>query len=185
MNKTAIFIDAGHYKYRLNKIWRIDYKKFINYFKNLGMDIRYVFYYEGMPTYLSFLHQNPGASEEEYWEAKNKKKGYFRKLHSFGIIVKYKPVHRIFDKESRGYKFKCNSDVEITIDVLEKLFVDEIDIFIIGSGDGDFVNLVKYLKRHQKRVVVVGMRGYTNNDLMKSAHEVIFLDKIKDEIKFV
>ena len=121
--KAAIFIDAGHIHYLLHGKWRIDYKNFIEHFENMEYTIKYVFYYEGIPSQQSFLNQNPGSTYIEFNERKKSKKRYFKKLRSFNFIVRHKPVRRVFDHAIQQYKFKCNFDVELTIDAMETLFM--------------------------------------------------------------
>lgn len=184
MNKTAIFIDAGHIHYQLYKKWRIDYKKLIDYFVQKGYLPIYIFYYEGIATQLSFFSKNPGATLEDFNNAKKAKKHYFNILRSFGFIVHSKPVHRLYDHESGKYKFKCNFDVELTIDAMETVLTKELDTFIICSGDGDFTRLVKYLKSKAKKVLIVGFKDSINTKLFGIAHEMLFLEAIRDKIEY-
>ncbi len=46
-------------------------------------------------------------------------------------------------------KQKGNMDIELTVDCLE--LSDHLDHYVIFSGDGDFISLVKALKRRGKR----------------------------------
>ena len=180
-----MFIDAGHYHYRLFGKWRIDYKKLLKYFEDSEYLIIDAFYYEGIPTKNSYFHRNPGANLEDFNLAKTTKMKFFRKLRSFGLVVKYKPVCRIFDKEVQQYKLKCNSDVEMTIDIMESLFSKSVDVYILCTGDGDFLKVAKYIKGKNKEVVIVGIRKHTNDNLKAVAHKVIFLDDIKQQIEFI
>jgi len=184
MNKTAIFIDAGHLHYHLYNKWKIDYKKLIDYFVQKGYLPFYIFYYEGMMTQLSYFSKNPDASINDFYEAKKAKKKYFNILRSFEFIVHSKPVHRLFDHESGKYKFKCNFDVEITVDIMETVLTKDIDIFIICSGDGDFTRPIKYLKSKAKKVVVAGFKENINPKLLEIAHEILFLEVIREKIEY-
>lgn len=183
--KTAVFIDAGHYHYRLYGKWQIDYKKLLKFFEDSGYLIIDAFYYEGIPSKNSYFHSNPGASLEDFSQKKKKKLKLFRKLRSFGLIVKHKPVCRIFDKGLQQYKLKCNSDVEMTIDIMESLFSKPADVYILCTGDGDFLRVAKYIKGQNKKVIVVGIKKQTNKNLKDTAHEVIFLDDIRETIEHI
>lgn len=185
MEKAAVFIDAGHYHYHLFEKWKIDYKKLISYFEYRGFSPNFVFYYEGMITELSYFSRNSEASFEDFKKAKKAKKNYFKTLRSFDFTVRNKPVHRIYDHQAEAYKFKCNFDVEIAIDTMDTVFTKEIDTFIICSGDGDLIKLVKYLKGKGKKVIIVGFKKNTNQNLIETAHEVVFLEAIKHRIEFV
>lgn len=182
--KAAVFIDAGHYHYRLFNKWRIDYKKLIQYFESRGNICSFVYYYEGIPSKNSYFHSNPKALLEDFIIVKKKKRDYFKKLKSFGFIVKYKPVHRIYDKDIEKYRLKCNFDVELTIDVMDVLFNKNIDVIILCSGDGDFQKLISYAKGKNKRTMVVGLKRHTSDNLLSTANEVIFLEAIQSKIEY-
>jgi len=184
MEKAAVFIDAGHYHYRLYGKWRIDYKKLIEYFENKGYLATDIFYYEGIPSKSSFFHTHPNATYNDINLVKKKKRGYFRKLRSFGFVVRYKPVRRIYDKEVSQYKLKCNFDVELTMDVMDVLSNKNVDVFILCSGDGDFVKLLRHVKNRGKKIVVVGLKRHTNDELAETAHNVIFLEVIQQKIEY-
>lgn len=183
MNKAYVFIDAGHIHYQLFEKWRINYQKLIDYFRTSEYTIIGVYYYEGMPTELSYSSKHQGTLFEDFFIAKENKKKYFELLRSFGFVVRHKPVHRIFDQTAQHYKFKCNFDVEMTIDIVETALVKEVDTFIICSGDGDLTKLVKYLKSKWKKVVIVGIKHSISGGLIETAHEIIFLDNLRDEIE--
>jgi len=185
MEKAAVFIDAGHYHYHLFEKWKINYKKLINYFEYRGFNPKFTFYYEGMITKLSYFSRNSEASFNDFKNAKMAKKNYFKILRSFGFTIRSKPVHRIYDHRAETYKFKCNFDVEITIDIVDTIFTKEIDTFIICSGDGDLTKLAKYLKGKGRKVIIVGFKKNTNQTLIDTAHEIIFLEAIKHRIEFV
>ena len=182
--KAHIFIDAGHLHYHLfDEGWRIDYKKLIEYFTQRYYFPLMVFFYEGMLTKQSYFHKHPEATLEEFNKAKEKKKGYFGLLRSFGFIVRWKPVHRYFNFQSQKYEFKCNFDVELAIDAVETVLTRETDTFIICSGDGDFERLVRFLKGKGKRVIVTSFKRSLNQALLETAHEVIYLEAIKHKIE--
>jgi hypothetical protein len=93
MCNVAVFIDAGHYHYRLFKEgWRIDCRKFIEFFGAQGYTPDYLFYFEGMPTFLSYSNVYSGATHEAFNQAKRARMRYFAKLRSFGFEVHHKPV---------------------------------------------------------------------------------------------
>ena len=55
-----------------------------------------------------------------------------------------------------GDTYKCNVDVEMTIDILNAALDMNIDTAVIVSGDGDFVPVVEYLRGRGIRVEVCG-----------------------------
>lgn len=182
--KAAVFIDAGHYHYNLFNKWRIDYKKLIQFLEGRGYIASFVFYYEGIPSKSSYFHTRPNATYDAFNQTKKKKKAYFKVLRSFNFIVRSKPVRRIFDKDLSQYKLKCNFDVELTMDVMDILLSKDIDVFVFCSGDGDFIRLLRRVKNQGKKTIVLGLKNCTNDELAEAAHDVIFLEAIKDKIEF-
>lgn len=184
MIKTHIFIDAGHLHYHLHdEGWWIDYKKLIDYFFQRDYLALSVFYYEGMITEQSYFSKHPGVTLEKFNAAKKAKKAYFNALRSMGFIVRWKPVHRLFDFQSQKYKFKCNFDVELTIDAVETVLTKESDTFILCSGDGDFTRLLKFIKGKAKKVIVAGFKKSLNSNILEIANEVVFLEAIRHRIE--
>lgn len=68
---------------------------------------------------------------------------------------------------------KANFDVEITADALR--LADAHDHFILFSGDGDFVPLVKRLRELGKSVTVVSDRKYLSGELLLAADKFVTL----------
>lgn len=63
---------------------------------------------------------------------------------------------------------KCDFDVEIVLDILASQ--QNIDGFILFSGDGDYKTLCEYFLDNKKQVIVVhpfGVRGREYNELLK------------------
>ncbi len=159
--RAAVFVDAANYFHALKDAgWRIDYERFLGHFRTV-YDIRLAFYYEGKPPVGVFFDSNPTASIDDFNETKAKVKSYHRKLKEFGYCIRSKPVGRLYDKSAGKPIHKCNFDVEIAIDALDR--IDDYDVCILCSGDGDFDKLVRYLKGRHRRVVVVAHKPYLSN----------------------
>jgi len=185
MNKAGIFIDGGHLNFHLvKKGWRIDFRKLFDYFIQKGFVPIGVFYYEGTLTEQSYSSRHPGDPFEKYLDAKKAKKAFFNFLRGLGFIVRTKPVHRLYDHDSQAYKFKCNFDVEMTIDMMEMALTKEVDTFIICSGDGDLCRLVKYLKGRGKKVLVVAFKECLNSALLTEANETVLIEAIRGKIEY-
>ncbi len=69
---------------------------------------------------------------------------------------------------------KADWDMGMAMEMLD--VIDDVDVFIIGSGDGDFVPLVKRLKRAGKRVEVAAFRASTDDALIAAADGFTALD---------
>src|SRR5437868_5374751 len=53
-----------------------------------------------------------------------------------------------------GGTYKCNFDVEITMDVLKAMYQVKPDIIVLASGDSDFVSLIQEVRKSGVRVEV-------------------------------
>ena len=54
--------------------------------------------------------------------------------------------------------------------------LEDVDVFVIGTGDGDFVPLIKRLRREGKRVEVAAFRASTDEALIAAADAFVALD---------
>jgi uncharacterized LabA/DUF88 family protein len=76
-----------------------------------------------------------------------------------------------------GDTYKCNVDVEMTIDMLNAALVMDIDTAVIVSGDGDFVPVVEYLRGRGIRVEACGFQANTAREMILKASGYIDLDQ--------
>ena len=58
-----------------------------------------------------------------------------------------------------GGTYKCNFDVEITMDVLKVVYQVRPDIVVLASGDADFVPLIQEVRKSGVRVEVAAFEG--------------------------
>jgi len=65
----------------------------------------------------------------------------------------------------------------LTIDALEGLH--DYEAFVLVSGDGDFVKLVKYLKGQRKKTIVIAPSERVSWNLEKAANQVVYLEDLK------
>ena len=74
---------------------------------------------------------------------------------------------------------KNGADINLALDALEMAFTrHHINAFAIVGGDSDFIALVEKLKQYDKRVFVVGGRGFTSNILQKNCTEFIAYENL-------
>jgi len=76
---------------------------------------------------------------------------------------------------------KANFDVEITIDVLER--VDKFDTLVLFSGDSDFDYLIRKLRAKGKNVIVVSTKHHISKELVESSNKYIDLKKLRSLIE--
>jgi uncharacterized LabA/DUF88 family protein len=69
---------------------------------------------------------------------------------------------------------KADWDMGMAMEILDHL--EDVDVFVIGTGDGDFVPLIKRLRREGKRVEVAAFRASTDEALIAAADAFVALD---------
>jgi uncharacterized LabA/DUF88 family protein len=177
--RAAIFVDAANYFHALKRAgWRIDYARFLAYFRAM-YDVRLAFYYDGVPSLGVFLDRNSGASAADFDLEKKKVLNYHKRLKQIGYTVRSKPVGRLYDRSVERSIHKCNFDVELAIDALGS--IARYDVCILGSGDGDFDRLVRYLKGRHKSVVVVSHKSHLS-DLLRP-DRIVLLEGIRAAVE--
>jgi uncharacterized LabA/DUF88 family protein len=180
--RALILIDGSNLKYFCYEAgWWISWTKLQAYFQNL-YDVVKIIYYEGFRSKAVFFDFNPNATLQDFIEAKRKKHLFFTDLQLLGYKVVTKPVSRVFDVTEGDYKHKCNFDVEMTVDAIDRL--DTYDECILCSGDGDFIKLLRYLKGHKKKTVILAPKKRINWGLAKVANKVIFLERIRSIVEY-
>ena len=99
-----------------------------------------------------------------------KEKDFLTALGKSGFEIKSKDLQSF----PGGLK-KGNWDIGIAIDAIR--MSSKIDVAIIISGDGDFIELVEYLQHEGLLVEVVGFGSSTSAGLKEKADNFIDLDK--------
>lgn len=99
-----------------------------------------------------------------------KQNDFFEALKTAGIEVKQKDLQYF----PGGIK-KGNWDVGIAVDILR--FMNRVDVVVLASGDGDFADLVDYLKNQGVKVEIMAFGRTCSNRLIEEADEFIDLDK--------
>jgi uncharacterized LabA/DUF88 family protein len=94
-------------------------------------------------------------------------KGFFEALNKLGIETRVKDI-RVF----AGGAKKADWDMGMAIDALA--MAQKLDTIILGTGDGDFVPLVEYLKyTHGCQVEVIGFGKSASGQLREAADDFI------------
>jgi uncharacterized LabA/DUF88 family protein len=95
---------------------------------------------------------------------------FFKALLNLGIETRIRDLQEFFD----GLK-KADWDVGITVDAIR--IAPSVDVIVLASGDGDFVQLVEYLKNQGKRVEVMAFSQTASSKLKEVCDEFIDLSK--------
>lgn len=95
-------------------------------------------------------------------------KPFFNALTKLGIETRIRDLQEYYG----GLK-KADWDVGISIDAVK--IAPSVDVIVLVSGDGDFTQLVEYLKNQGKRVEVIAFDKSTSSHLKEIADEFIDL----------
>lgn len=101
-------------------------------------------------------------------------KPFFEALMKLGIETRIRDLQEFYD----GLK-KADWDVGITVDAIR--ISPSVDTIVLGSGDGDFLQLVDYLKNQGKRVEVIAFGRSASSKLKESADEFIDIEKYPEK----
>ena len=154
--KVIVFVDAANLESSLKDLgWHMDYKRFYNYFKN-NMELLRIRFYSA--SFNNKAHTN-----------------FLIVLRRTGFKLVTKKVKIIFNGKDRINK--ANFDVEITLDA--RNFMDKYDTLVLFSGDSDFEYLIKFLRRRNKKIIVVSSRYHISKELIKCCNKYINLKILK------
>lgn len=205
--KTYCFIDASNLFYGgVKKMgWKVDYKKLREFLIN-KYNVSKIFYYGGIESYdyeydfastqdfpinnfVTYLekHLNDNKQKFDNYQiellGRNIKRAkFYKKLQSFGYILKLKPVKYIKTEEGATLK-KANCDVDLTFDAmrLKELF----QRFVLLSGDGDFEILLKYFLEIGKEIVILSNPDNTAKSLKKYQKQYKNFYEIRQAIEYI
>ena len=103
-------------------------------------------------------------------------KPFFDALTKLGLETRVRDLQEFY-----GGMKKADWDVGITIDAVKT--APGVDTIILISGDGDFIQLVEYLKNQGKRAEVMAFGKSTSSKLIEVADE--FVDLGENTAKFL
>lgn len=94
------------------------------------------------------------------------------------IVVSYKRIRSVKNRESVRYENKNNADFRFYIEVLDCLYLDNPDGFVLASGDKDYTELVIELKKRGKYLIGVGNRSNTSEKYIALFDEFIYCEDL-------
>jgi uncharacterized LabA/DUF88 family protein len=102
---------------------------------------------------------------------------FFEALTKLGIETRVRDLQEFY-----GGMKKADWDVGITVDAIR--IAPSVDTIVLISGDGDFLQLVEYLKNQGKRVEIIAFGRSTSSKLQEIADEFIDLEKNPEKYLF-
>jgi len=204
MGKTLSFIDASNLFYGGEKSlgWKIDYQKLLKYLKN-KYSVSKTYYFGGVETY-NFKHDYSSDSVsleklKSHLSKEIKTKGkklsqaelilvgrylqrvkFYLKLEKFGYKLVLKPV-KLYSQDDGTKRRKANCDVEMAFYMMREKDISSRAVIL--SGDGDFLPVLKYLKKQGKEVIILSRGPRTAREIRQFAGDN-FRDFVRLE-KFV
>jgi len=143
--RVGVFIDVQNMYYTAKKLWnsKVDFGEILEAAKSGRQYIRGIAYVV---------------------EATGEEAPFFEALHQRGLETKMRGV-TVF---ASGAK-KADWDIGMAVDAIR---IGEIlDVVVLVTGDGDFVELVEYLRHHGRQVEVISFKETTNNKLIEVADD--------------
>jgi uncharacterized LabA/DUF88 family protein len=145
--RAALFIDGANLFFTQRHLgWPIDFSRLISFFSSR---------YASLKAYYYVPASDPVPEESA---------SFTRLLTSLGFRVTSKPVKKIHNRETGEVIMKGNLDVELAVDAMSN--ADEFDVFILFSGDSDFLPLLRALKGMHKDVIVYSTQGLSARELL-------------------
>lgn len=154
--RVAVLIDAQNLYWSAKNL----YRKKVNFREILKQAI------DGRQLIRAFAYVVKTKTGEE--------KPFFEALLKLGIETRIRDL-----QEYWGGAKKADWDVGITVDAIR--IAPNVDTIVLCSGDGDFLQLVEYLKNQGKRVEVIAFGKTTSSRLKEIADEFFDLDKAAEK----
>lgn len=147
-SRVGVFVDVQNIYYGA--------KIGINYQAKLDFDELLQLVTEGRDpvTAIAYIVQTPEIDQAEF----------IKTLERVGYHIKSKDLRRRADGSAKG-----DWDLGIAMDIIS--CYENLDIVVLVSGDGDFVELIKFLKNKNIIVEVVSFQSNTSRDLIEMADE--------------
>ncbi|MBD3259629.1 NYN domain-containing protein [Candidatus Woesearchaeota archaeon] len=99
-------------------------------------------------------------------------KGFYDALNSAGFEVKFKDLQVFLGGAKKG-----DWDVGIAMDIMK--LASKLDVIVLVSGDGDFVDLLEHAKALGCRVECIGFGRASSSKLKDAAHIFVDMDTSK------
>ena len=169
--RVSIYIDGANFVYGLKSLhprysdFHFDFENYIKMI--IGKDILVNLFY-----YNASLKQeiNPRRFREQQIL-----------LSRLRIIPKWKIIlckrQKRFNKEEEEYYTIKGDDIYLALDMLNHAWENQYDKAILVSGDGDFAQLVKYVKEKKKEVEMISFEELASKNLIKEVDRCIFIKR--------
>jgi len=171
LKRISVYIDGANFYYGLKTISPrysdifFDFEKFVK--EIIGKDELIAIYYYNAPLKENF-------NKYVYWNQMR----LFARLRKICkcVVVLCKRQKRV-DRDEQEYYVIKGDDIYLSLDMLRDACKDKYDKAILVSGDGDFAQLVDYVRKEGKDVEVYAFKELTSVDLINKANKHFWIDK--------
>ena len=105
---------------------------------------------------------------------------FIYKLSALGYKVRRMTLSLHHVTDSGKAIWEGNWDMGMVADMVRMM--DALDIIVLGSGDGDFTDIVELLQERGKRVEVIAFREHTAQKLIDAADKFTHLPDIEEAL---
>lgn len=150
--RSGVFIDGSNTFWAMKNIeppekqWHLDFTKLKNHLNDR--------YKPAFFNYYGTTDDNP--TSEKYVEHARKEKKFYAVLNGKGYSVITKPLKYIRDRRTGKFTTKGDMDVEMTMGMNNAL--DDLDLFVIVSGDSDYLEVIKQLQSKGKYIRIYAFK---------------------------
>ncbi len=171
VKKVCVYIDGANFYGGLTSISsrftdnKFDFERYIKYLVRDGKLVK-IYYYNALVK---------KRINEKIWKKQQDFFDRLRKIPKFKVsLCTRKSRLNILGEEYHTLK---GDDIFLALDMIEDCYSDKYDKAILISGDGDFAELVKRVKRKSKEVEVCYFENCVSGDLLKLADKVHLVSK--------
>lgn len=169
MKRVSIYIDGANFYYGLKSLNKrytdFDFERYVN--KIINNDCLVSIYYYNVPLIQKY-------DKNLYWK-QVKFFNRLRKINKMNVIL-CKRQRRIDYTEKEYYVIK-GDDIHLSLDMLRDACKNKYDKAILISGDGDFAQLINYVRKENKEVEVHAFKKLASAALINESNRHVWIDK--------
>jgi len=171
VKRISIYIDGANFVYGLKSL----HPKYSDYHFDFENYIRMIV---GKNQLVGIFYYNASLKQEvnpRRFKEQQKLLARLRKMPKCKIILCKR--QKRFGKDDEEYYTIKGDDIYLALDMLNHAWEDKYDKAILFSGDGDFAQLIKYVKDKKKDVQMVSFDELASRNLINEVDRCIFINK--------
>lgn len=148
--RTGFFVDLSNLYYCCSKTYnrRPDYEKIRDFIISRWVP-------EGNSLY----------AEVFGFQAGNESSAFIASMRKLGYVTNYKRPRTV-----HGNIKKADSDLDVAMQIVRK--INDLDLIILASGDGDFVPVIQWIKEQNVKTIVLGCNVSQSLKRITECHEI-------------